>query len=87
MTVQSAGVDRDELWSRDRGWKEREGLEKLEERYLRWVLGVERRTSGYLVREKLQREQLRVKVGKRAWGYEKRLEQGMGIADEIAGRC
>jgi len=31
------------------GWEERE-MERLEERYLRWVLGVDRRTPGYLVR-------------------------------------
>lgn len=36
-----------EVW----GWKEREGMEKLEERYLRWVLGVDRGMPGYLVRE------------------------------------
>ncbi|XP_018370076.1 PREDICTED: uncharacterized protein LOC108765728 [Trachymyrmex cornetzi] len=40
-----------EIW----GWKEREAVESLQERYLRWVLGVER-TPGYLVREELQRE-------------------------------
>ncbi|KYN14632.1 hypothetical protein ALC57_13162 [Trachymyrmex cornetzi] len=42
-----------EIW----GWKEREAVESLQERYLRWVLGVER-TPGYLVREELQREKV-----------------------------
>ncbi|KYN20536.1 hypothetical protein ALC57_07111 [Trachymyrmex cornetzi] len=50
-----------EIW----GWKEREAVESLQERYLRWVLGVERRTPGYLMREELQREKLRTKAGKR----------------------
>lgn len=35
-TVLSYGV---EIW----GWKEREGMERLEDRYLRWTLGVDRR--------------------------------------------
>lgn len=43
-----------EIW----GWKEREGIEKLEERYMRWVLGLERRTAGYLIREEIKRGKL-----------------------------
>lgn len=41
-----------EIW----GWEEREEIEKLDKRYLNWLLGVERRTPEHLVREKLQRE-------------------------------
>lgn len=44
-----------EIW----GWKERSGIEKIQDRFLRWVLGVERMTAGYLVREELQRETLK----------------------------
>src|SRR5436190_13640875 len=77
-TVMSYGV---EIW----GWREREGMEKLEERYLRWVLGVDGRTPGYMVREELQREKLRTRAGKRAWGFEKRMEEGRG--GELAREC
>lgn len=38
-----------EIW----GWKEREGVEGMHERYLRWVLGVKRGTLGYMIREEL----------------------------------
>ncbi|KYN14584.1 hypothetical protein ALC57_13196 [Trachymyrmex cornetzi] len=55
-----------------RGWKEREAVERLQERYLRWVLGVERGTPRYMIREELQREKLK-KAGKRAWAFEERL--------------
>ncbi|KYN17284.1 hypothetical protein ALC57_10410, partial [Trachymyrmex cornetzi] len=48
-----------EIW----GWKEREAVERLQERYLRWVLGIERGTPGYMVSEELQKEKLRVKKG------------------------
>jgi len=40
-TVMSYGV---EIW----GWKEREGMERLEEKYLRWVFGLDRKTPGYM---------------------------------------
>ncbi|CAD6215484.1 GSCOCG00011223001-RA-CDS, partial [Cotesia congregata] len=69
-----------EIW----GWKGREEMERIQERYLRWVLGVSRRVGGYLVREELQRDQLESRAGLRAWSYEKRIEGGGG---SIAWRC
>lgn len=41
-------------------------MKKLEERYLRWVLKMDRRTPGYLVREELQKEKLKERAGRRA---------------------
>jgi hypothetical protein len=38
----------------------------VQEKYLRWVLGVNREMPGYIVREESKRKRLRVKVGKRA---------------------
>lgn len=70
-----------EIWR----WKDREEIERVGERYLRWILRVERRTPRYLMREELQREKLRERAGKRAWEYEKRLEEGRG--GELAQRC
>jgi energy-coupling factor transporter ATP-binding protein EcfA2 len=29
------------------GWKEQEEVERVQEKYLRWVLGVDRETPGY----------------------------------------
>ncbi|XP_071644396.1 uncharacterized protein [Temnothorax longispinosus] len=72
-TVMGYGV---EIW----GWEEREGMKRLEERYLRWVLGVDRRTPGYLLRKELQRKKLR---GRAEAG--RRLEEGGG--SELARRC
>lgn len=37
-----------EIW----GWEEKEEIEKLQERYLRWILGVERTTPGYVLYER-----------------------------------
>jgi len=53
-------------------------MEKIEERYIRWVFGLDRRTSGYMIKEEIQRGKLKERAGKRAWGFEKRLEEGKG---------
>ncbi|CAD6235380.1 GSCOCG00012420001-RA-CDS, partial [Cotesia congregata] len=76
--VMSYGV---EIW----GWKAREELEKIHDKYLRWVLGVSRNVAGYLIREELKRDRLEGKAGIRAWKYEKRIEEGGG--GEIVRRC
>ncbi|KYN26650.1 hypothetical protein ALC57_03980 [Trachymyrmex cornetzi] len=61
----SCGV---EIW----GWKERGGrMERLKDRYLRWVEGG---TLGYMIREEIQRGNLRGRAGKRAWAFEERLK-------------
>lgn len=60
-------------------------MEKMEKRYLKWVLGMDRKTLEYLVREKLQKDKLRERAGRRAWGYERRLEEGKG--SELARSC
>lgn len=65
--------------------KEREKVEALKERYLMWVLEVEGKTPGYLIREELQWEKLRGRSGKRAWKFEERLEKGRG--SDIARKC
>lgn len=70
-----------EVWR----WRERDRIKRIEERYLSWPLGIEGRMPGYLVREELQREKLRIRAGRKAWGWEKRMREGKG--SEIARRC
>jgi hypothetical protein len=48
-----------EIW----GWKEQEQVEKVQEKYLRGVLGVDREAPGYIVREECKRN--RPKKGER----------------------
>lgn len=48
----------------------------MEERLMRWVLRVERRTPEYIEREEMQREKQTGITGRRAWGFEERLESG-----------
>lgn len=77
-TVMSYGI---EIW----GWKERKGLESIHERFLRWTMGLDWRTPSYLVREELKREMMCGRAEKRAWKFEKRLEEGKGA--QIAKKC
>ncbi|KAH0812770.1 hypothetical protein GEV33_010020 [Tenebrio molitor] len=54
---------------------EQEEVEKVQEKYLRWVLGVDRKTPGYIAREECKRNRLRVKAGKRAAKFEDKKER------------
>ncbi|KAL6419346.1 hypothetical protein ACFW04_013925 [Cataglyphis niger] len=67
------------------GWSERKELGKLQKRNLRWVLGLDWGTPGYIIKEELQREKLRGRDGRRAWRFEKRFEKSR--ESEIARRC
>lgn len=49
-------------------------MEKLQERYMRWVLKVDGRIPGYMIREEGKREKMR--LGSRAVRYKKKLEKG-----------
>lgn len=57
------------------GWEKRKSIEKVEERYLRWVMEVDVITPGYIVKKKLKREKIRSRAGRRALRYKKRLEE------------
>lgn len=50
----------------------------MAKRYLRWVLGVEGRTLGYMIRKELQRDKMRERARKRAWGFKKKLKKSKG---------
>jgi hypothetical protein len=58
-----------EIW----GWKKQEEVEKVQEKCLRGVLGVDRETSSYIEKEECKRNRLIVKVGKRAAKFEEKM--------------
>ena len=65
---------------------EREGkVEAPQDRFLKWVLRVQRSTPGYMIREEMRRGLLRGRTGMRAWGFERKLEEGHG--GELARAC
>ena len=60
-----------EIW----GWKEYQEFEGLQERYLRWILRLDKTTPGYLVREETKRSKLRIEAGLRAYKFEEKIRK------------
>ncbi|XP_051156194.1 uncharacterized protein LOC127278503 [Leptopilina boulardi] len=77
-SVISYGV---EIW----GWREVEKLERMHERFLRWTMGVDENSPGYMLREELGREKLVIRQRRRAMGLEEKLKQGKG--SQVAQMC
>ncbi|KOC60484.1 hypothetical protein WH47_07842 [Habropoda laboriosa] len=50
----------------------------MQVRYIKWTLGLDIRTPGYLVLEESKREKLRVKAGIRAWKFEEGVRKDVG---------
>lgn len=70
-----------EIW----GWKERKGVEAIQEWAIRWILGIDRRTPGYIVGEETDRENLWLRAVKRVWKFKEKIVEGRG--SEIARKC
>lgn len=49
------------------------------------MLGVSGKTPRYMIREKLQRDKLRTRVGRRAWRFEERLAEER--RNKLARKC
>jgi hypothetical protein len=62
-----------EIW----GWKGQEEVERVQEKYLRGVLGVDRETP-----EGCKRNRLRVKTGKREAKFEDKMDGREGMHEE-----
>ena len=59
------------LW----GYKEYEVLEKIQEKYFRWVTKAGKFTPSYIVMEETKRKKIRIQAGMRAMKHEIKLEQ------------
>ena len=70
-----------EIW----GYREWEEIEGLQERYIRWVLGLDRWTPGYICREELKRGKMRIEASIRAGKFEEKL--GEGVMSEVGREC
>ncbi len=62
-----------EIW----GWKERESLERVQAKYLKWTLGLEKETPEYIVLEETKREKLRIEAARRAMKFEEKIRQNV----------
>lgn len=71
---------------------ERKGVEKVHERFLTWILEVERKTPGYILRKEMQRKckgnanLIRSKAGRRAYEFEERLDEGTREVKSVLAR-
>ncbi|TGZ53811.1 hypothetical protein DBV15_10472 [Temnothorax longispinosus] len=63
-----------EVW----GWLEHSNVEGVEARYLRWSLGLEKCTPGYVVLEETKRDKIRIRTAKLAVNFEEKARQGHG---------
>jgi hypothetical protein len=54
--------------------EEQDEVEKVQAKYLRGVLWMDRETPGYIVREECKRNRLKVKAGKRAAKFEDKMD-------------
>jgi hypothetical protein len=65
-------------------WKEQEEVKRVLEKYLRWVLRVDRKTPSYIASEECKKNKMRVKAGNRA---AKKFYQRNGYASEEVDEC
>lgn len=60
-----------EIW----GWLERESIEKIQLKYLKWCLELQRCTPDYIVLEETKRGKIKIRLGLRALNYEESIEK------------
>lgn len=66
VLVESAGLFGAEIW----GWRKEERLNGIKRKYMKWILGLERATSNYILIEEGQITEIKIKAMKRAVKYE-----------------
>ena len=66
------------------GWKEYKPIESIQERYIRWLLGLNRSVPEYIARSELNREKMRIKMGVLANKFEEKIrESNSAIMREV----
>jgi hypothetical protein len=57
-----------EIW----GWKRQKEIERIQEKYIRWIMNIDRQTPAYLILKDTGRNRLEIKAGKRIVRWEKK---------------
>lgn len=60
-----------EIW----GWKEYGTIERCQDKFIKWTLGLDWNTPSYMVREETKRQLLRIEAGKRAVKFEEKIRE------------
>ena len=66
--VESVAMYGSEIWD----WSNEERLDIIERRYMKWILGLDKVTSTYILREETREEEIRTKAVRRTFNYEER---------------
>jgi len=54
------------------GWKKEERLDKVTRKYMKWILGLDRRTPNYIIKEETKMKEIKIEAIRRAVKYIKR---------------
>ncbi|KAI4483424.1 hypothetical protein M0802_013408 [Mischocyttarus mexicanus] len=60
------------------GWAERAELESVQQKYIRWCLGLDYCTPGYIILEETKRDKIRIGAGQRALRFEEGVRKAKG---------
>jgi len=60
-----------EIW----GWKKDERLDKVMRKYMKWILGLDRRTPNYIVKEETKMKEIKIEAIRRAVKYEEEIRR------------
>lgn len=58
-----------EIW----GWQEHSEIERIQDKYIKWTLKLNRTTPGYMIRAETKRHKISIKTGKRAIRFEEKI--------------
>lgn len=64
--VESIALYGAEIWR----WKKEERLDKIQRKYVKWILGLDRTTPNYIVTQETKLRELSLEATKRAIKYE-----------------
>ena len=51
----------------------------MQQKYIRWCLGLKRCTPGYMILEKAKGDKIRIRAGQRAMQYKERIRNATGM--------
>lgn len=66
-------------------WREWREVEAMQNRWIKWTLGVDWCTPGYMIKEEIGKEKFRIGTGRRAVGFKMKIEEGKG--GSLAKKC
>ncbi|KMQ92546.1 hypothetical protein RF55_7448 [Lasius niger] len=64
--VESIALYGAEMW----GWRNEERVDRVKKKYVKWILGLDRKTPNYILAEETKMRELRLEAMKRAIKYE-----------------